>query len=136
MSHEIGFAYHKANTRIMALLSSFLFNLMLQPKMEFNNDSAVILINFTLHVFYIWILYQTIGGYLKNIRVDVLFHKTHWLKKILEITLISKWAMLSWCMNCNPSPICRKYRWTSCSKGTWSSSNILWKSPPGALKFE
>ena len=62
MSHEIGFAYHQINTRIMALLSSFLFNLMLQPKMEFNNDSAVILINFTLLVFSIWILYETIGG--------------------------------------------------------------------------
>ena len=57
----MGFAYHKANTLIMALLSSCLFNLMLQPKMEFNNDSAVILINFTLHVFYIWILYETLG---------------------------------------------------------------------------
>ena len=134
----MGFAYHKANTRIMALLSSCLFNLMLQPKMEFNNDSAVILINFTLHVFYIWILYETIDGYQIKYQSWRLINKTHWFQNIelLKITLISKWAMLSWCINCNPSPIWRKYRWTSCSKGTWSSSNILWKSPPGALKWK
>ena len=82
----MGFAYHKANRRIMALLSSCLFNLMLQPKMEFNNDSAVILINFTLHVFYIWILYETIDGYQIKYR-STLIVKYRTLENYLDIQM-------------------------------------------------